>query len=341
MSDHSSTQHRKFNRRDFLKITAISGLSLGVAGTLSRELLSLTAHGELRKVAATHSLMGTIVNFVVLAADESLAREALRATVAEMTRLIQIYDHRHPESPLAQLNTYGSLRQAPSELVETLQYALHIGALTSGAFDVTVKPLVDAISENIPQPASLKHLVDYRQVNIFGSEIAFTRPGMSITLDGVAKGSVVDGGVAVLYRHGFDNVLVEAGGDMLARSSGPQAKEWKIGVTHPRAQDASDYIAAFSVQNKAVATSGDYMNFFSPDHSSYHIVDPRSGVSPALLSSATVIAPSAAQADALSTTLMVLGPQDGLKFVETLPAIEAMLVSKDLTIHRSSGFPVS
>jgi thiamine biosynthesis lipoprotein len=82
------------------------------------------------------------------------------------------------------------------------------------------------------------------------------------------------------------------------------------------------------------------MNYFSADHTAFHIIDPRTGRSPSELASATAIAPTAAEADALSTTLMVLGVEDGLKLIETLPGTSALLVAKDLTLYCSNRFPV-
>jgi thiamine biosynthesis lipoprotein len=99
-------------------------------------------------------------------------------------------------------------------------------------------------------------------------------------------------------------------------------------------------IAVISIQNQAVATSGDYMNYFNADYSTHHIVDPRTGRSPSQLASATVVAPSVAEADALSTTMMVLGMQDGLALMESLPNASALLISKDLQMVRSSKFPI-
>jgi FAD:protein FMN transferase len=148
---------------------------------------------------------------------------------------------------------------------------------------------------------------------------------------------VVDGGVSKLRQMGFETVLVEAGGDMMAKGI-PNGETWKIGITHPRAR--TELIARVSIHDQAVATSGDYMNYFSPDYITHHIVDPCTGKSPSHLASATVIAPSAAEADALSTTMMVLGVQDGLAMIEQIPNAAAMLVAKDLKIYRSNRFPL-
>jgi FAD:protein FMN transferase len=319
------------SRRDFLKITALAGAVAGMGTTAFRYLSDLAGP---QKVSETHHLMGTIINFVIIAASQQAAHDAIDRTVHEMRRLIQIYDSRQADGPLGRLNATGITRHAPPELVATLKQALHFSRLSQGAFDITVKPMLDTLRES-RLPAStgeLKKLVDYRLLDITGNGISFARPGMALTLDGIAKGSVVDGGVSVLRQLSFGSVLVEAGGDMMAK--GPA---WKIGISHPRAQ--TEYVARVSIQDQAVATSGDYMNYFSADHADFHIIDPRTGRSPSQLASATVIAPSAAEADALSTTLMVLGVEDGLKLIEQLPGTAALVVTKDLVTYRSSRFP--
>ena len=322
------------SRRDFLKITALAGAAVGLSAPLVHHFIN---QGTLKKISATHYLMGTVVNFVLIAESKDEAQTALQITIEHMRHLIQIYDHRQLDGPLGQLNATGTTLHPPHELVTTLQQSLRFGALSNGAFDVTIKPILDALQANHPSVQDLTSLVDYRLLNVTDDKITLARPDMAVTLDGIAKGCVIDGGVAMLYKLGFENVLVEAGGDMMAKST-QNGEVWQVGITHPRSP--KETIAVISIQNQAVATSGDYMNFFSSDYSTHHIIDPHTGRSPSQLASATVIAANVADADALSTTMMVLGVQDGLALVENLPDASALLISKDMHIYRSSKFPV-
>lgn len=327
----------KISRRDFLKITAIAGLSVGVGTAVGKRILMLD---DLHRVTSTHYLMGTIVNFNILTADQALGREAIRLTVAEMERLIMIFDHRQAVAALGRLNQAGSLTDAPVELIDILQQSLQLGALSHGAFDITILPMVEAYRSGQAKIDNLRRFVDYRNVFIEGRDVYFARSGMSITLDGIAKGWIVDAGVAAMRGMGFEDVLVDAGGDMMGLNSDLDENGWRIAIKNPRPSTGSDeYVAAFSVRNKAVTTSGDYLNTYSLDFSRYHIIDPRKGRSPSELASATVIAPTAAQADALSTVLMVMGMRDGLELIQGLPDVEALLVTRNLSICRSSGFP--
>jgi thiamine biosynthesis lipoprotein len=160
---------------------------------------------------------------------------------------------------------------------------------------------------------------------------------MSITLDGIAKGYIVDAGVGVLKRLGYQSVFVEAGGDLMATGAKESGAPWKVGVQSPR-QEQSHMIASFDVSEQAVATSGDYMQFYSPDLVHHHIIDPRIGFSPSEIASSTVIASTCLQADALATAVTVLGIDKGLELINMLPDVEALLVAKDMQEYSSTGF---
>jgi thiamine biosynthesis lipoprotein len=182
-------------------------------------------------------------------------------------------------------------------------------------------------------------LVGYQNLILDGERIAFARPEMQITLDGIAKGYIVDAGVAVLQAHGFENVMVEAGGDLLAAGEKAPRSPWRIAIESPRA-GKKGLLASFAVQDRAVATSGDYHQAFTPDLTLHHILNPQTGVSAPEPASATVLAGSGAQADALATALMVMETSTGLALVESLPGVEAYLVTKALETIQSSGMIV-
>jgi thiamine biosynthesis lipoprotein len=322
------------NRRQFLKITAAaSGLLIG--GGLLKFGLNPSGH-TLRE---TRTLMGTLINLVVIARTQHSAREAVEATFAEMARLIIYFDHRRHDAALARLNRAGRLSRPPANLVSLLELAQRYGDLTGGAFDVTVKPLLEAYQSGQSVTPSLHNLVDYRQVQVSPDLISLNRPGMALTLDGIAKGQVVDGATAVLRSRGFENILVEAGGDLTGLGNRADGSTWRVGIAHPRQAASGGLLGVLPLTDRAMASSGDYMHVFSQDWRHHHILDPRSGISPADLSAATVLAPAAADADALSTAMMVMGRRAGLALIERLPYIEALLVTKEMQLIRSSGFP--
>jgi thiamine biosynthesis lipoprotein len=324
------------SRRGFLKITA-----LGATGMLAYGLTGEILRARQVQLNETRMLMGTIVHLTVLTRDEAMGRAALDSTFGEMERLIGIFDHRRTTSTLAILNREGYLDHAPDELISVVRAAQRYSTLTDGAFDVTVKPLIDRYQSGRTDIDDLRELVNYKRLSVTGTRITLETPGMAVTLDGVAKGYVVDHGVATLRKLGFTDIVVESGGDLLAVGTGPYNRDWQIGIAHPRPDQLNGYIAHFSVHDRAVATSGDYLQYFTEDRRLHHIVDPRTGVSPRELASVSVIAPDAATADVLSTALMVMPMAAGIALVNSLPDVEALFISKDLQVRRTSGFPVA
>ena len=329
---------QKISRRDFIKITAVLGGSL-VGGKMLVDVMGEQAV----TVSETRILMGTIINLAVVAESKSQGEHAVAATFAELERQIAIFTHRIGESPVAVLNASGVLTDPPAELVEVLRLANAISIKTGGAFDVTVKPLIDLYQQAQPDlPAAdavraALALVDYKNLLVSDDEVAFALPGMAITLDGIAKGYIVDAGVAQLRKLGFENVFVEAGGDLMASGQKAAQTPWKVGVQSPR-QSQEGIIASFGVNDQAVATSGDYMNYFSADLGSHHILNPHSGFSSPYLSSATIVAPTCAQADALATALMVMEQRAAIEVVDGMSDVEAVLVTKELEILSSRNF---
>jgi thiamine biosynthesis lipoprotein len=328
-------QHR-LSRRDFIKITALAGGVIVGGG-----LLHLSWDPKCVIVRDTRLLMGTVIDITLVAESDRSGRIALSTAFSEMERLTHIFNYREINSQLGQLNQNGKLDGAAAELTNLLDRAKHYGDISSGAFDITVLPALEALQDGRPITQAHLALIDYRNVEVQAGQIRFMIPGMRVTLDGIAKGRVVDGGVAALKSLDYENILVEAGGDLLANGVHPDGSLWKIGVVNPRPSTGNRWLTTLHVNDRAVATSGDYMNTFTSDYSLNHIIDPRTGLSPAELSSATVIASSVMEADALATTLMVLGVTDGLALVRRLPGVEALLATKALTIYRSDGFPTA
>ena len=333
MPDTLSALAQPISRRRFLRITAATGALALTGGVLSPLLRGANPSAY----TATRTLMGTRIHLTLVAEDNNHARSAIETTFGAMARLVAYFDHRQPASLLARLNHNGYLDEAPAELIDLLTRAVTYGELTDGAFDVTVKPLLDirqAASTDLP---AVHALVDYRQIDIAGRRIRLSRPGAAMTLDGIAKGRVIDGGVEALQQLGFAHVLVEAGGDLRTLGARADGTPWRVGIAHPRPTTQGEILARLPVMAQAVATSGDYMNTISADYSQHHIIDPRTGSSPTELASATVIAPTALDADALGTALMVMGGQAGLALAERLPGVEAVLVTKDLRVLKTSG----
>lgn len=324
------------SRRDFIKITAAAGGSILGASLIARGIWkpSYTLTG-------TRTLMGTIIHLKLICHDEVEGQVALNATFDEMQRLVSMFNLRDGNSQVSKLNQAGMLDAAPGELLEVLHQSHYFGDLTGGAFDISIQPVLDRLRDGKQPDEAAKQCVDYQKIAITGQMVSFQIPGMQITLDGIAKGYIVDRGIDTLKQFGFDRVLVEAGGDLAVHSRNSDEELWQIGVASPRPENLAGYIAVFSIGEGAVATSGDYLNWFKEDKSSHHIIDPETYQSPGELASVTVHASSALRADALSTAILVMGADAGLKLANSLDDVEALVVSKEMNIKRTGGFPTS
>lgn len=333
MTATEKTRSQILNRRQFLKISAAAGALLLGGRLLKRGL----AAGP-TTLKETRTLMGTIIHLTLITPDLAHGQAVINATFAEMERLITYFDHRQPGSLVTRLNRQGRLSGAPPELVDIIGRAIDYGKLTGGAFDITVKPLLDVYRSGSTAIETKRVLVDFRRLRLSGNTIVFNRPGMEITLDGMAKGRVVDAATAVLQANGFANIMVEAGGDLMGHGTNADGRPWRVGIANPR---ESGVLSVLPVSGQAAATSGDYMNSFTSDLSLYHIINPHTGLSPTELAAATVITPTAMDADALSTAVMVLGTEQGLRLINQLPHTEALLVTKQMQVIRSAGFPAA
>ncbi len=331
------------SRRDFLKIVAFSG-AVGLGLKYAPVLLEQSA-----TISETRLLMGTLVNLTLIGDDREAARLVVQSCLNQMENLEMVLSRFKTDSQLSQLNRTGILEKVDRHLLNLIEQSRTISEFSNGAFDITIKPLIDLYQEyqlsekGIPSKEDIQRtlkFVDYRNLIVNGDEIKFGCPGMAITLDAIAKGYIVDQGVAVLRQNGFQNVMVEAGGDLLASGQKGNHDPWKIGVQSPR-KEVEGFIARLSINNSAVATSGDYLQPFSKDFSEYHILDPRTGYSSKELASATVLAPTAALADALATTVMVLGVEKGLNLIRNFSRCDAFLVTKDLQKFQTDHFPFS
>jgi thiamine biosynthesis lipoprotein len=284
------------------------------------------------------------VSLLVLHDDENEARAALAdalAAVQEVDALMSLY---RDDSQLVELNRAGELARPDWRLLDVLLYSQELSDRTHGAFDVTVQPLWLAFTQakergGLPEPEALQDaraLVDWRALTASEEAVRLLRPGMAVTLNGVAQGYAADRALAAVRKHGVEHALIDAGEfDALGRKQ--HDEPWALGVRHPRERDA--LAARLALDGRALATSGDYETFFTPDFLHHHIFDPATGDSPTELASTSVLAPNALQADGLSTAFMVLGPERSLALAATLPGVDALLIGKNGQIWRTPDLP--
>jgi len=300
---------------------------------------------SLRKFEATHSLMDTFITVTVYASDEEKAEAVIIAAFEKIEEIEQVASIFDEESAAFQLNRDGRLDAPPEDLTAIMNTSLDYSRLTDGYFDITIQPLLELWEAGLWQePEAVQqsrinetlNLIGPDKIAIADNEIYFTEPGVEITLGGIAKGYAVDEALAVIKQMGIKHALINAGGDMAALGSKPNGEPWLVALVNP--DDSTQSLANFNIMGEAIATSGNYERYFNPDKTAHHIINPKTGYSAQECISATVIAPTATQADALSTSVFVMGPEAGVELVESLSNVDCFIVSSDRkTIYVSSG----
>ncbi len=325
----------KLSRRKVLAL----GLGLGASGWWL-----LKAQRSEPVVSRQSWALGSETQITVMGLPLGAAERAIQAAFAELDAIENSMSLYRPNSQVARLNRERRLSQPDARLLTVLRRALSASQQTDGAFDITVQPLWETYSaskrqDRLPTEAELhaaRQQIDWHGVEVSNDEVRLNEPVTAITLNGIAQGYAADCVIDVLCRHGVEHALINAG-EIGAIGRKPDGDDWTIGIQHPR--EPQQYLALARLDARALATSGDYATAFSADFSTHHIFDPQTGASPIELSSASIVAPTAMDADLLSTSAMVLGPQRTLELVAGLSGVDALLVLKDGRKLQTPGFP--
>ena len=292
--------------------------------------------------------MGTLVEITVQESNKDLAQKAINKSFDEMSRLEKIMSSYLPDSELSKFNTLAGgkkrIRVSP-DLLKVIQRGIYWGKLSNGAIDISIGPAVKLWEFNSEIPTlpdtdkllSAASFINYKDVVIDGGSVSLKKSGMSLNLGAIGKGYAVDQAIDVLKKMGIKSGLINAGGDLMAFGLKKATKPWHIGIQHPRKPER--IIVSLDVRDEAVATSGDYQRYFIKNKVRYHhILNPKNGWPVNQTISATVIADTVMNADALSTALFILGENKGIAFINSQEGIEGMIVSNLGSVSYSSGF---
>jgi len=289
-------------------------------------------------------MMDTWVTITVYDRSPKKAEAAIDAAFSRMAQVEHVASIFDPQAEAYRLNEHGRLDNPSNDLWEVITVAISDYFITDGTFDITVEPLLDlwrykegsdvqfweidseAQQEQIGQAMTLLG-ADRIQMISSPNKSIILEPGMKITLGGIAKGYAVDRGLEALRQQGIEHALIDAGGDIAAFGGKPDNEKWELALRNPKDQNSS--LVTFTINDGAIATSGNYERFFDPAAEVGHIMDPRTGYSSHASSSASVIAPTCTQADALATAVFVLGPKDGMNAIDLLEGVEALVVGYD------------
>ncbi len=278
-------------------------------------------------------VMGTRASVTLWSEQE--AAPLFEALETEMSRLNALLSPWVEDSELARLNREAAKtpQTVSPEFYALLQQSRHYFELTEGAFDITFASaghLYDYRAGKAPDESTLKAAtqhIDARQIQLLPEHrVKFTHPGTTIDLGGIAKGYAIDQGIALLKRAGIQQAWLSLGGDSYVLGD-HRGRPWGVGIQHPRNRDA--VAMRLPLSDTAMSTSGDYQRYFIADGERvHHIISPQTGKSASELVSVTILAEKSVDADALSTSVFVLGKEKGLALINRLPNTSVIIIDQ-------------
>lgn len=270
----------------------------------------------------------------------------------ELQRLSKIFSHYEKEATISKVNK-NIETELEDEFIACFERSMEISKLTNGAFDITAGPLISAWGfgpeerqKMTPEMVeALKDLIGYQKIKIEGDKVVKEFPEMTINMSAIAKGYTCDLMGDFLSQKGCSNYLIDIGGEVVAKGMNDKGKIWTIAIQEPNEDPFKrEWNDAIRLEDKAMATSGNYLNFYEVDGKKFaHTIDPISGypVQHSLLS-ATVVAPDCMTADAFATAFMVLGKDIGIEIARLVPEMEFYFIYADESgenqVYMSDGF---
>jgi thiamine biosynthesis lipoprotein len=292
--------------------------------------------------------MGSRFELTVVADDGAEARRALERAWSEIDRLEAMISSWSESSETAEINRRAGERPVvvSPELFGLVARSLKVAELTGGAFDPTFAALSGLWDFKSPTPAipsaeAIRSALEkvgtsHVELDREARTVYLTEPGVRLGFGAIGKGFAANSTVRLLRSLGIESGVVSAGGDLFAFGRREDGTPWRVGIADPRDEERS--FATLLVSEQAVATSGDYESFFELDGQRYsHILDPHTGWPVQEVRSATVICADAELADALATAISVMGIEQGLRLIDRLQGIEALMVDGEGRMHFSAN----
>ncbi|MBR9830549.1 FAD:protein FMN transferase [bacterium] len=299
----------------------------------------------------TLKLMGSRFEITVIAENTELGDQYIEEAVAEITRIERLISSWNPESQTSEINRQAGIIpvKVDLELYQLIERANGISNLTDGAFDISYASMdriwkFDGSMTIIPSAEEIKHSVSkvgYQKIKLNASDttVFLTEKGMKIGFGAIGKGYAADKAKALLIEKGVKGGIINASGDMNTWGKQTNGEDWKVAITNPLNKDKA--IAIFPLNNSAVVTSGDYEKYIKLEGKKFaHIIDPRTGYPTSGIISATVFAPKAELADALATSIFVMGVNAGIDRINQLPNIECIIINDEGKIFTSTNIKI-
>ena len=295
--------------------------------------------------------MGSRFDVTVVANDSIEGNNYIDTAVGEITRIEKLISSWDANSQTSEINRNAGIKPVTvdAELFQLIERAFGISKLTDGAFDISYASMdriwqFDGSMTEMPSEEEIKASVSkvgFQNIILdkAKSTVFLKLEGMKIGFGAIGKGYAADKAKDLLISKGVPSGIINASGDMNTWGKQPNGKEWKVAITNP--MDKNKVFALLPITNGAVVTSGNYEKFVNFNGKRYtHIIDPRTGYPSSGIISVTVFAPKAELADALATSVFVMGKEAGLDRINQLPKIECIIIDDKGNITKSKNIEI-
>jgi thiamine biosynthesis lipoprotein len=299
----------------------------------------------------TLMLMGNRFEITVVAQDSSEAKGYINLAVTEMSRIEKLISSWDPNSQTSEINRNAGIKpvKVDLEFFNLIEHCIAISMITDGAFDIsyasmdriwkfdgsmTEMPSEEAIKNSVAKVGYQNILLDPNETTVF-----LKLPGMKIGFGAIGKGYAADKAKALLIDKGVYSGIINASGDMNTWGRQPNREHWKVAITNP--MDKNKAFGLLPIKEGAVVTSGNYEKYVTFNGQRYsHIIDPRTGYPTKGILSVTVFSPKAELADALATSIFVLGIEIGIDRINQLAKTECIIIDDAGNIHKSENIEI-
>jgi len=294
----------------------------------------------------TLKLMGTRFDISVIAKDSTKAKQHINLAINEITRIEKLISSWDKDSQTSLINKNAGINpvKVDKELFDLIKRSLKISKLTDGAFDISYASMdkiwkFDDSMKKMPTKEKIKASVEkvgYKNIIIDEEKrtVFLKLKGMKIGFGAIGKGYAADKTKKLLISKGVKAGIINASGDMNTWGKQANGDDWKVAITNPL--NKKNAFGLLPIKSGAVVTSGNYEKYITINGKSYsHIIDPRTGYPSNGIISVTVFAPKAELADALATSIFVMGIETGLNRIDQLPKIECIIIDEKGDIHKS------
>jgi len=316
--------------------------------------LSLSCSSQSKKYVKVVKLMGSRFDLTVVADNEKQGNEYIEDAIAEIKRIEKIISSWDTTSQTSQINKNAGIKpvKVDKELFDLIERSKVISKLTDGAFDISYASMdkiwkFDGTMKEFPSEEKIKKSVEkvgYQNIilNKKDTTVYLKLKEMKIGFGGIGKGYAADKAKALLISKGVKAGIINASGDMNTWGKQPNGGDWMVGITNPMNKNKVFALLAIPPKTRAVVTSGNYEKYVIFNGKRYtHIINPKTGYPSNGIISASVFAPSAELADALATSIFVMGTEVGINRINQLPNVECIVIDDKGNVHNSKNIHIN